>query len=89
VGAVATDIAELAAAILLTTSAHRILIGGGVGLARATLLDRARVLLVERQGEYLPFLDAATAQVMLGAPALGEQAGPLGAIALAMASVDG
>jgi fructokinase len=88
-GAVASDIAELAAAILLTTSAHRILIGGGVGLARATLLDRARVLLVERQGEYLPFLDAATAQVMLGAPALGEQAGPLGAIALAMASVDG
>ena len=86
--AVASDIAELAAAMLLTTSAQRILIGGGVGLARTALLDRARALLVERQGAYLPFLDAATAQVMLGAPALGEQAGPLGAIALAMAAVD-
>jgi fructokinase len=87
--AVASDIAELAAAILLTTSAQRILIGGGVGLARTVLLDRARALLVERQAAYLPFLDAATAQIMLGAPALGEQAGPLGAIALAMAAVDG
>lgn len=87
--AVASDIAELAGAILLTTSAQRILIGGGVGLARTALLDRARALLVERQGDYLPFLDAATAQVMLGAPALGEQAGPMGAIALAMAAVEG
>lgn len=87
--AVASDIAELTAAILLTTSAQRILIGGGVGLARTALLDRVRALLVERQSDYLPFLDAATAQVMLGAPELGEQAGPLGAIALAMAAVDG
>jgi fructokinase len=87
--AVASDLAELAAAILLTTSAQRILIGGGVGLARPALLERARALLVERQGAYLPFLDAVTAQAMLGAPALGEQAGPLGAIALAMAAIDG
>jgi len=87
--AVASDLAELAAAILLTTSAQRILIGGGVGLARPALLERARALLVERQGAYLPFLDAVTAQGLLGAPALGEQAGPLGAIALAMAAIDG
>jgi fructokinase len=87
--AVASDVAELAAAILLTTSAERILIGGGVGLARAALLDRARALLVERQGAYLPFLDSETAQAILRAPALGGKAGPLGAIALAMAAVDG
>ena len=87
--AVASDLAELAAAILLTTSAQRILIGGGVGLARPALLERARALLVERQVEYLPFLDPLTAQALLGAPALGEQAGPLGAIALAMAAIDG
>jgi len=82
--AVASDIAELAAAIVLTTSAQRILIGGGVGLARPALLDRARALLVERQGAYLPFLDADGARTMLRAPELGSQAGPLGAIALAM-----
>lgn len=87
--AVASDIAELAAAILLTTSAQRILVGGGVGLTRTALLDRARVLLVERQGAYLPFLDAVAALRILAAPALGERAGPLGAIALAMAALDG
>ena len=87
--AVASDIAELAAAIVLTTSAQRILIGGGVGLARPALLDRARALLVKRQGAYLPFLDADTAQAMLRAPELGEHAGPLGAIALAMAATEG
>jgi fructokinase len=87
--AVATDIAELAAAILLTTSAQRILIGGGVGLARTALLERARALLVERQGAYLPFLDPGSAQAILRAPELGSKAGPLGAIALAMAAIEG
>lgn len=82
--AVASDIAELAAAILLTTSAQRILIGGGVGLARPALLDRARALLVERQGSYLPFLDADTARAILRVAELGRQVGPLGTIALAM-----
>lgn len=86
---VASDIAEMAGAILLTTSAQRILIGGGVGLARPALLDRARALLVERQGPYLPFLDGRTAVDILRAPALGAQAGPLGAIALAMAAIEG
>jgi fructokinase len=87
--AVAFDIAELAGAILLTTSAERILIGGGVGLGRAVLLERARALLVERQGAYLPFLDAGTVQAILRLPELGGKAGPLGAIALAMAAVEG
>lgn len=87
--AVASDIAELAAAILLTTSAQRILVGGGVGLARPAILERARALLVERQGAYLPFLDADAAGAILRAPELGGQAGPLGAIALAMAALDG
>ena len=87
--AVAFDIAELAASILLTTSAQRILVGGGIGLARPALLDRARALLVERQGAYLPFLDTSTVQALLRTPELGERAGPLGAIALAMAAVEG
>lgn len=87
--AVASDIAELAGAILLTTSAQRVLIGGGVGLARPALLDRARALLVERQAAYLPFLDSGTVHDLLRAPELGGQAGPRGAIALALAAVEG
>jgi fructokinase len=83
---VASDLAELAAAILLTTSAQRILVGGGVGIARAFLLALAREMLVERMGNYLPFLDEQAARDILRPPALGELAGPLGAIALAMSA---
>lgn len=83
---VASDLAELAGAVLLTTSAQRILIGGGVGLARAKLLDTVRALLVERMAGYLPFLDRESARSIVRAPELGDQAGPLGAIALALAA---
>lgn len=84
--AVASDLAELAGAILLTVSAHRILIGGGVGLARAELLETVRSLLIERMGGYLPFLDRESARSIVCAPQLGDRAGPLGSIALALAA---
>jgi fructokinase len=85
---VASDLAELAGAILLTTSAQRILIGGGVGLARGALLETVRALLVERMGGYLPFLDRETARAIVRAPKLGDRAGPLGSIALALSALD-
>jgi fructokinase len=86
--AVASDLAELAGAVLLTTSAQRILIGGGVGLAKAGLLETVRTLLVERMGGYLPFLDRDTARAIVRAPELGDRAGPLGSIALALSALD-
>lgn len=84
--AVASDVAELVGTILLTVSAQRTLIGGGVGLARPGVLERAGAMLAERMGGYLPFLDSGNARSILCAPVLGERAGPLGAIALAMAA---
>lgn len=86
--AVAADLAELAAAILLTTSSQRILVGGGVGLTRQVLLVQARDMLVDRVNGYLPFLDRDKAGALLRPPELGEQAGPLGAIALAMTALE-
>lgn len=83
---VAADIAELCDAILLTTSARRILFGGSVALSRAFLLPQVRKLVVERLGSYLPFLDAASADTIIQPAGLGTQAGPLGAIALAQAA---
>ncbi|WEK46299.1 MAG: ROK family protein [Candidatus Andeanibacterium colombiense] len=80
---VASDLAELAAAILLTVSAERILVGGGVAIERPFLLERARVLLVENLGGYLPFIDKESVHDVLRQPALGRRAGPLGAVALA------
>lgn len=83
---VAWDLAELASAVLLTTSADRVLIGGGVGIARSALLPLVRRLALERLGGYLPFFDATTADEIIRSPALGSDAGPLGAIALARAA---
>lgn len=85
---VACDIAELAGAILLTVSAERVLVGGGVGMGRAFLLEMARAMLVQRLGSYLPFLDDNSARDILCPPALGDMAGPLGAVALALTALD-
>ncbi len=82
--AIASDLAELAGAILLTTSAQRVLIGGGVGLAKVALLEGVRAMLVERMGGYLPFLDRESARSIVRSPELGDQVGPLGSIALAL-----
>jgi len=84
--AIASDIAEMVGIILLTVSAQRVLIGGGVGLKRAFLLPRVRQMVLERLGPYLPFLDKDSIETIIAPPALGDDAGPLGAIALAQAA---
>jgi len=81
--ATASDLAELLGAVLLATSAQRILIGGGVGMSRPKLIEQARELLVVRMASYLSFLDEGTVRDIIRQPALGDLAGPLGAIALA------
>lgn len=84
---VAADIAELCGAILLTISAQRILFGGSVAVSRPFLLPWARTLVVERLADYLPFLDDDTVDSVIRPAALGAEAGPLGAIALAHAAL--
>lgn len=84
---VADDIAELAGTILLTTSPQRLLFGGGVTTSRPFLLPMVRTRVVERLGSYLPFLDAASAEDIIRAPAFGNDAGPRGTIALALAAL--
>lgn len=80
---VASDLAELCGAILLTTSANRILFGGSVAIHRAFLLPLVRARVTERLGAYLPFLQGAGAADIIRPAALGALAGPLGAVALA------
>lgn len=87
--AVASDLAELCVAILLTISAQRILFGGSVGLARAALLDRVRRRIVDRLNGYLPFVDADAIGHIVRTAALGADAGPLGAVALAQLAAHG
>lgn len=85
---VAHDIAQLVGTILLTTAARQVLIGGGVGMGRADLLDAVRAKVVAQLNGYLPFVDADSIATIVRPPALGDQAGPLGAVALALDALD-
>ncbi|AYO76655.1 MULTISPECIES: ROK family protein [Sphingobium] len=81
---VAHDLAQLVSTILLMTAARQVLIGGGVGMGRADLLDRVRAKIVAQLAGYLPFVTPDTIAAIVRTPALGDQAGPLGAVALAL-----
>lgn len=80
---VASDLAQLFAALILTLAPQKILVGGGVGLGVPGLLDAAVAKLPALLAGYLPELDLEALQAMIAPPALGAEAGPLGAIALA------
>ncbi|MGV3456461.1 ROK family protein [Sphingomonas sp.] len=83
---VAADIAELCCAILLTTSARRILFGGSVALSRAFILPWVRAIVVAQLESYLPFVTTEAVDEIIQPAGLGADAGPLGAIALAQAA---
>ena len=79
-----TGLGRLEAALILTLAPHKILVGGGVGLGVPGLLDGAIARLPAIIAGYLPELDPPALRAMIAPPALGAEAGPLGAIALAM-----
>lgn len=83
---VASDLGELAACILLTTSAERVVFGGGISVQRPFLLPLLRQEAVDRLGGYLPHIDAKTASKAIVSTSLKENAGPLGALELAQAA---
>ncbi|MGN6376992.1 MAG: ROK family protein [Sphingomonas sp.] len=79
---VADAIAEAMAALLLTLSCERIVVGGGVGIGQPHLLRMVRPLVVEKLGGYLPGIDQAAMADIIVPAALGGDAGPLGALLL-------
>lgn len=85
---VENEVAELLCTILLTTSARMVLIGGGVGMAMGNRLNLIGAKVVDRLAGYLPFVNKATIGGIIRRPALGAQAGPMGAIALAWLAFD-
>ena len=84
---VAGELGELAASLILTLSPQRILIGGGVGMGKPFLLPMVRAATLASLGGYVAGLTPASASRIIRRPALGERAGPLGAIALALAAM--
>lgn len=81
---VADAIAEGLAGLFATLAPAAILIGGGLGLGQPHLLPRVRDGVAAKLAGYLPYLpDRAAVAAAIRPAALGGEAGPLGALALA------
>jgi fructokinase len=81
---VAHALAQLLHCIVLTSAPRRIILGGGVLLARPELLPRVRTLLLQSLNGYVA-LETLTGPIeqYVVPPGLGPLAGPMGALALA------
>lgn len=85
---VAADLAEFVAILIHSLAPNRILIGGGVGMGAPWIIERLPALLVPLLGGYYPEVDATSLGAMITRPALGDAAGPLGAIAVGLAELE-
>jgi len=81
--AVAHDLGALLASLILAVSPQRIALGGSIACSRPWLVARARHAALASLAGYVAGLDEAIDGV-IDIAALGEQAGPLGAIALGL-----
>lgn len=79
----AHDLAMLLVSLIHSYAPQRILVGGGVAMGAPWLLGMAIDRVPQLLAGYYPDLDRAALGAMISAPALGNDAGPLGAIALA------
>jgi len=80
------DLGELLANLILAVSPERIALGGGIACGRPWLIERARHAALHSLGGYLDGMthDIAT---IVAISKLGEQAGPLGTIALGLSAL--
>jgi fructokinase len=85
---VIADLAAFLAVLLHSFAPNRILIGGGVGMGTQWVLQRIPPRLLPLLGGYYPEIDERTLAAMITSPALGDAAGPLGAIAVGLAVLE-
>jgi fructokinase len=83
---VADEIAELVAVLILTLSPERIVFGGGVAIGHPGLVEAIRVRSLALLGGFPHGWSAATLASTVILSPLGEEAGPLGAIAVGLES---
>ncbi len=77
------DLAELVAFLVLTLSPQRIVIGGGVANRQPHLIERARRIVPSLLAGYLGPKETLQLDRVICPPALGDDAGPVGALELA------
>lgn len=85
---VISDFAELLAAMLLAYAPQRIVIGGGVALKQPHLIPAALAAVPRVLRAYLGDIDVATLQRVVVPAALGNDAGPTGALLIARGAAD-
>lgn len=82
--AVVSDLAELLVALMLTLSPDRIIVGGGVALGQPDLLARATERAAGWLMPYIGDYDVTAMSCIVVPPTLKQDAGPLGAVLLAV-----
>lgn len=83
--AIAHDLGELIASLILTVSPERIALGGGIACARPWLVERSRQAAILSLGGYFNDLPR-DIDIIVDLATLGNRAGPLGAIAVGNAA---
>ena len=85
---VADELGDLMAALVLALSPERIVVGGGVGYGQRWLLPRIHHAALDRLGGYVAALDSETITSLIVPAGLGEDAGPLGSIAIGLDALE-
>lgn len=83
---VAAELGELFAVLVTTLSPQRIVVGGGVGYGQRWLLPSAAAAMSTALGGYVAALEGVDLASFVVPAALGDDAGPLGVLALAEAA---
>jgi fructokinase len=74
--------------LVLTGVPRRIVMGGGVMVGTGHLFPRIRAAMLASLGGYVPLPDVTLADTFVVPPALGGNAGPLGAILLGVQALE-
>ncbi|EIZ79009.1 rok family protein [Novosphingobium sp. Rr 2-17] len=85
---IAAAIAELLATLILTLSPQRIAIGGGVGCGQPHLIPLIRSHVATFLTGYVAGMDEPTLETVIDTACFGDQAGPLGTLALALTAIE-
>jgi fructokinase len=85
---VACELGELMATLVLAISPQRIVVGGGVGYGQRWLLPRVRDATLQTLAGYVAALDARAIESLVVPAGLGDDAGPLGAVAIGLDALE-
>jgi fructokinase len=85
---VASELGDLMAALVLAVSPQRIVVGGGVGYGQRWLLPRICTATLAGLSGYVAAIDAAAIETLIVPPTLGEDAGPLGSVAIGLDALE-